>query len=323
MCAPHRDGHGDHPHEREAEHRIEDELPAEIGEGRAEQDGTEQDEGDAVQHRTDLFGQPVEPLGVASQRKAEHHAGRERGDEPRPAERVRDAICKTGAGRGDHLPPLVLDQAAPARLPDDHRDQDARDGAPQDAVTDLLDQQRGRAPATADVRFHVGERNRGEQERDADAVVQPALDIQPLPDPRRHARLDHDRLPERRVGRSQDDRENHRLLDGQLPEHRRCGDRSQQDRQRQAYAEQPHRHADRPAKLAEIDPRCVGEEHEGEGGLGQHPDRRPRAGQVDPVQRSWPHQQPESHEQHRRGDGRAHEPLRDRGNAEQSECHQG
>ena len=67
-------------------------------------------------------------------------------------------------------------------------------------------------------RFHVGDGDCREQQRDADAVVQAALDVEALADPRRDTRLGHDCLTERGVGRRQDDREDERLLDGQLAE---------------------------------------------------------------------------------------------------------
>ena len=75
--------------------------------------------------------------------------------------------------------------------------------------------------------------------------------------------------PERRVGRRQHDAEDHRLPDGQHVEERGRGERAERDRQRQADAEQPQRHADGAAQVLEVDPRRVAEQHERERRLGQ------------------------------------------------------
>ena len=143
------------------------------------------------------------------------------------------------------------------------------------AVADLLEQQRDGAAAAGDLGFDVGDRDRGEQQRHADAVVEAALDVEALADPLRHARLGHDRLPERGVGRRQHDREDHRLLDGQLAEApRQPRPRPSSDRQRQPDAEQAHGHADGAPQRAEVDPRGVREQHERERRLGQRAHRR-------------------------------------------------
>ena len=94
---------------------------------------------------------------------------------------------------------------------------------PNDAVADLLEQQRPGAAAAGDLGMDVGGRHGREQQRHADPVVEPALDVEPLADPLWHARLGDDGLAERRVRRRQDDPDDHGLLDAQLPEERSRG----------------------------------------------------------------------------------------------------
>ena len=89
------------------------------------------------------------------------------------------------------------------------------DHAADDPVADLLEQERRGAAALRDLRFDVGHGHGREQQRHADSVVEPALDVEPLADPARDARLGDDRLPERGVGRRQHDRQDQGLLDGQ------------------------------------------------------------------------------------------------------------
>ena len=65
----------------------------------------------------------------------------------------------------------------------------------------------------------LGYRDRDQEQRNADAVVEPALDIQALADARWNPRVGDDRLAERGVRRSEHDREQHGLDERELPEH--------------------------------------------------------------------------------------------------------
>jgi hypothetical protein len=320
--APHRDRDGDHAHEREAEDRVQRELPAELGQCGPEQEGAEEHERRTVEHGAYLLREFVELLRVAPQGQAEHDAGHERSDEAGPAQRACYSVGEGRTGGRDHLPPRGGDQIAPARLRDDPGDQQARGHASQDAVADLLHQQRGGAAPAGDLRFHVGRRDGREQQRHADAVVEPAFDVESLADPLRHARLGDDRLPEGSVGRRQHDREDHGLFDAELPEDRCRRHRAQEEGQRQADGEEPQRHADGAAQLTEVDARRVGEQYERQRRLGQHAHGRAGAREVDPVEHLGPDQQPEGDEQHRRRDRRRGQSVRNCGDAEQRERHQ-
>ena len=214
------------------------------------------------------------------------------------------------------------DQVAPARLGDDRGDQQPGDHAAQGAVADLFHEQRGRAAPAGDVGLGVGDRDRREQQGDADPVVEAALDVEALADALRHARLGDHGLPERRVGRRQHDREDHRLPNGQLAEDRGGGHGAQRDRERQADPEQPHRHVDRAAQRTEVDARRVGEQDQCERRLRQRPDGRARARQVDCVENLGTEEQPEGDEQHRRGDRRPGQRSRNPRYAEQRKRHE-
>ena len=80
---PECDGH--HPHDRQAENRVEGELPAQLTQRGSEQDRPEEDEGDPVEHASDLLGEPVHVLGVALDHRPEDHACDEGRDEARPS----------------------------------------------------------------------------------------------------------------------------------------------------------------------------------------------------------------------------------------------
>ena len=131
---------------------------------------------------------------------------------PDPPSAHGDAVGEGGAGGGDHLAPGPRDQVPAAGVDDqDRRDQNPGGDSADDPEADLLEQKLRRASALGDVRLDIGRRYGREQERHADPVVEPALDVQALADPSRDARLGDDRLAERGVGRRQDDREDHGL----------------------------------------------------------------------------------------------------------------
>ncbi len=98
------------------------------------------------------------------------------------------------------------------------------------------------AATSGDLRFHVGHRDGREQQRDADAVVEPALHVESLADPPRDARLGHDRLPERGVGRREDHGQDDGFLEAQLTEDPHRRERAERDGQRQSDPEQANRH---------------------------------------------------------------------------------
>ena len=77
------------------------------------------------------------------------------------------------------------------------------------------------------------DRERDREERHAEAVVQPALDVESLADARRQVWVRDDRLAERGVGRREDDGNDHRFGPRDAVEQERAHDRSGHDRERQ------------------------------------------------------------------------------------------
>ena len=222
---------------------------------------------------------------------------------PDPPSAAGCAVGERRAGARDHLPPRARDQVSAAGVDDDRRDHEPAYDPADNPVADLLEQQRRGAAALRDLRFHVGHRHGREQQRHADPVVEPALDVEPLADPAGDARLGDDRLPQRGVGRRQHDRQDHCLLDAQPVEDDGRRDGAERDRQRQSDPEQAHRHPDLAAKQPEIDARGVAEQHQRQRRLRQRSHGPARALEIDLAEHLGPHQQPHRDEDHRRRNG--------------------
>ena len=129
----------------------------------------------------------------------------------------------------------------PTREPERERAQDAGGHACDEAVADLLEHEVHRSMSRRSPLVPFGEGKRDEEKRDADSVVQTALDVQPLPDPRRDPVVGDDRLAERRVGAGKHDREHECLDQGDAGQHADPDEGAERDRQRQADPEQPGR----------------------------------------------------------------------------------
>ena len=110
------------------------------------------------------------------------------------------------------------------------------------------------------MRLDIRERDRGEQQRHADPVVQAALDVEALADPRHDARIGDDCLSERGICRRQDHADDHGLAEGQLVEDDACDECSERDGEGKADSEEASRQADAGAQRPEIDARGVAEE---------------------------------------------------------------
>ncbi len=115
----------------------------------------------------------------------------------------------------------------------------------------------------------LGHGDRDEKERDADPVVEPALDVEALADAHGKAwRRDH-RLPERSIGWREDDGEDQSLGPGEVAEDREGDDEPGEDRQWEPDPEQARRDAERLPQRTQVDARRVGEEDDREGRLGE------------------------------------------------------
>jgi hypothetical protein len=154
------------------------------------------------------------------------------------------------------------------------------------------------------------DRQHDREDRDADAVVEAALDVEPLPNAGRQGRKRHDGLPKRGVGRRQHDREQQGLRPRHRSEDEQRDDEPGNDGQRQPDPEQPVGDAALLPEHAQIDPGSVSEEHDRECGLGQQLDLLAVRVEIDEPGRARAGEETGCREDHRCRDRRALEPAR-------------
>ena len=215
-CVPNmRDRHRQHPHDRQAE-RWRRARRARSG-GRVTGPSSTAPKSRNV---TPLSSSPTSSIrrvtSAGSRRTSAPKIapGEERGDEARAAERGRGRVGERRAGERDDLQPRPGDQVATAGEDDDSGRDQARAPAPPRIPYPISSATIAIAWCElATLRLDVGGRQHDVQQRDADPVVQPALDVEPLADPRRQARQRDHRLAERRVGRGQEHPEDERFAD--------------------------------------------------------------------------------------------------------------
>jgi hypothetical protein len=143
-------------------------------------------------------------------------------------------------------------------------------------------------------------------------VVQAALDIQALADAGGQPLVADHRQPKRRIGGGQNGGQGGRRPDVQLGEQGQAGQGAGHDGEWQANPEQPYRQPSLPAEAAQVDPDGVGEQHQGQGGLGQQPNVLVGDLDLDQVQDPVADQQAEGDKDHRLGDHRGLQPARQR-----------
>ena len=127
----------------------------------------------------------------------------------------------------------------------DHDDEcggDACKHPGQDAVADLLEHEPSRGTVADGSGLCLRDREHDPEQRHADPVVEPALDVQSLSNSARQPHERDDRLAECGVRRREDHREEQRLGPQELGEHDESEEEARHERQRQADPEQPQRH---------------------------------------------------------------------------------
>jgi hypothetical protein len=201
----------------------------------SEEHGAEEQERDAVKQSAGLVGEDRDLTGVLPQQRSEQHAGHERGDEARPAESDSGPIRQRGGGCWDQLPPRPRDQTPAASELHDVGRETARRGTGHDPPPDLLEHHVSRVPGAG------RGRQSNQQQRDADTVIEAALDIERLPYALWKPAVGNDRLPKTRVGRGEDHADDDGLADRQVPEQDGGQKRPERDRERQSDAQQAHR----------------------------------------------------------------------------------
>ena len=204
--------------------------------------------------------------------------------------------CRHGVG--DQVPPLRVDQ-------DRGHDEPAGDAADH-AVADLLEHQRRRAAPVRDLRlFDISGRDRRERGRDADAVVEPALDVETLADAAQgRASSVTTAWPARRPSGT---RITPRITASSMLGLAEEDGRRDAPRRSSAAARSRAAAAARRGRLASARRSITATRSQNSTSASvasaQRPHRRARAVEVD-LADLGPHQQPEQHEDHRRRDQR-------------------
>lgn len=96
-------------------------------------------------------------------------------------------------------------------------------------------------------------REEDQHQRQGDAVVQAALDVECLADPHRHPGGAHHRLAAGGVGGGEDGGEQRRFPEGEGGEERGGGERSEEDGERHPHHQQAHRQVVLPLQELQVD----------------------------------------------------------------------
>ena len=130
---------------------------------------------------------------------------------PLPPSGSGDAVRQRSAGEWDHPQPVLRYELPWLGEAQNERSDSTRSDAADDPVADLLCHDARSGSTADDVLFRLRNGQRNEEQRDANAVVEPAFDVQALADARREPLVGDDRLAQRRVGRGEDDRQHESL----------------------------------------------------------------------------------------------------------------
>ena len=109
----HRDRNRDHADEREAEDRVERDLPVEVADRRPEEHRAEEDERHGGKDGAGLLYEVGHLAAAVPAHTAESSATDERGDEARSPDRLREAEREERAGERNDLEPGVVDVPTP------------------------------------------------------------------------------------------------------------------------------------------------------------------------------------------------------------------
>jgi hypothetical protein len=231
---------------------------------------------------------------------AEQEPGREGGDEDAAAERGRDPDREQRRRRTEDLLPMRLDQTAARREAQREPSEDSRGDAAHEPVADLLEHELDGRVVGDRPALSLGERDRDEEQRDAEPVIEAALDVQSLPDPGGDPLVGDDRLSERRVGAGEHDGKHERLGEADPGQDHGPRDHPHEDRERQADAEQPQRNGELAPQRRKRDPRRVREQHQCQGDLREPLDELALDLEVEQSQ-DGPDEQAGGREEHRAG----------------------
>jgi hypothetical protein len=165
----------------------------------------------------------------------------------------------------------------------------------------------------------LGDGEEDDQQRHADAVVEATLHIEALTDAGGQAQVADHRQPEGGVGGGQDGGQGGRGPQVQLRKQGQAGQGACHDGEGEAGAEQPGRHQRLAPQPAQVDPDGVGEQHQGQGGLGQEAHELVGAFGLDQAEGPAAGQQAGGGEDHRLRHHRRLQPRRDGAIADQQQ----
>ena len=270
----------------------------------------EDEEGQQHQELALSLGEFEEEAAPLPHLVAEGHARDEGGDEAIAADQFR-------AGEGDER----------------HR-QDRRtlvalghpiglDGAVDQSCRDRADDHPGERPEgdlhrpeedpVAVAGLAMGQRRKaGEQqhERQGDAVVQPAFDVERLANARRDEPAGHHGLAERRIRRRQDRRQQGGLPQAEAQRQAQPNGGAQGDGQGHADQQHPERQVVVPAHDTQVDPRGVGKQHQDQRDFGQSVDEPVVEVQIGGAQHGAADDEAQGGKDHRSGQHRCLQPPR-------------
>ena len=193
----------------------------------------------------------------------------ERGDQAAAVEHRREPIGHPGGCQRNQRRPRGRGPTALTADPQGERTERACHQPADDSEADLLEHQSHRLGLAATLGRGDGQRD--QQQRDAEAIVQAALDVQTLSNPRRQTLIGNDGLAERGVGRRDGDGQKGGLDQAQPGKHEQGDADPGEDGQRKPDAEKPCRDRDLASQEPQVDPRRIGEEDERERRLGDQP----------------------------------------------------
>jgi hypothetical protein len=163
-------------------------------------------------------------------------------DEDAAVQGESDAGAEHRCGNGEDLEPRRLDPAPRPGDPQRERADHARHDSTDDPVADLLEHELDRGMAGQRSLLGLGETDRDEEQRDTEPVVEAALDVEPLSDPRGDPFVGHHGLPQRRVRARDHHCQDERFDEAHTRKHGDPDRRAGGDGQRQADQQQPKRY---------------------------------------------------------------------------------
>ena len=309
-CTDQRDRHRHHPDNRQAEHRIQHDLPGQALHRGCDGDSAERQPDQQGHQGARFLNEWHQRLAPAATCRAEREPADERGDEPVAVQRHPGRISAHRQAQHRRAGKALSGPAAPPR----HAYQQPTDAAHGHADEKTQNQLRsgcGRAVAS-DLASRCRSRDGDRHKRCGDPVVEAAFDIDQPANPGRYRLVSHHARAKCGVSWRQRRAHQQRQPDTAAAGQGKRQQCSQADRQRKRDPQQPQVHARLRPQLVQPDPRRVREQNQGESELRQFLDQLVIGCDAQERQRSMSEQQPGDDEHDRSGDIEPFQPGRQR-----------